>query len=549
MSTLTSSSTDADRLKQRGTRSVIGRVTTRKAVRSGVVWGAVFGFYIAVQALTYATSYKTPAARKLLEQQFGHNAGISALVGPANQIGTVPGFTAWKCLTVLAIIGSVWGILTSTKLTRGEEDAGRWEVLLVGAVSRKGAATQALLGMAAGVSALFVTTSILSVAVGRDAKVGISAGAAVYFSVAIVSGAIMFLCVGAFASQLSTSRRQAAGLASVFLGASYALRMIADSSGTLGWLRWATPLGWIENLQPLTTPHAIALVPVAALVTALALGTVFLAGRRDLGAGVLSDRSTIEVSRRLPSTPLGLTLYLTRAVLLAWTASILAYGLLLGGIAKSGGKIITSSPSLRRAFARLGVSGAEAYLSVALLLMAVVMSFIAVGQISAARKEESSGQLENLLVRPLSRTVWLAQRVALGIMVLVVGGLFAGLATWVGAVSDHASVHLSSLLNAGLNVAFPALLLFGVGVLVLGVAPRFVSIATYSIFVWFLLIELVGSEVKMNHWVLDLSAFHQMAASPAAPVAWSANAIMAAIALASMLLGVAFFRRRDLKGE
>jgi len=105
------------------------------------------------------------------------------------------------------------------------------------------------------------------------------------------------------------------------------------------------------------------------------------------------------------------------------------------------------------------------------------------------------------------------------------------------------------LLNAGLNVAFPALLLFGVGVLVLGVAPRFVSIATYSIFVWFLLIELVGSEVKMNHWVLDLSAFHQMAASPAAPVAWSANAIMAAIALASMLLGVAFFRRRDLKGE
>jgi ABC-2 type transport system permease protein len=524
-------------------------VTTRKAVRSGAVWGVVFGLYIAVQALTYATSYKTLAARHLLVQQFGHNAGISALVGPANQIGTVPGFTAWKCLTVLAIIGSVWGIFTSAKLTRGEEDAGRWEVLLVGAVTRKGAATQALLGMAAGVSALFVTTSIISVAVGRDAKVGISADAAVYFSVAIVSGAIMFLTVGAFCSQLSTSRRQAAGLSSVLLGASYAVRMIADSSSGLAWLRWATPLGWIENLQPLTNPHSVALVPIVALVAVMALGTVHLAGRRDLGAGVLSDRSSVKVIRRLPTTPIGLTLYLSRSVVVAWAVSILAYGLLLGGIAKSGGKIITSTPSLRLAFARLGVSGAEAYLSVALLIMAVVMSFIALGQISAARKEESSGQLENLVVRPFSRTAWLGERIALGITVLVTGGLFAGFATWVGAISDHANVHLSSLLSAGVNVAFPALLLFGVGVLALGVAPRLVSIITYSLFVWFLLIELVGSEVKVNHWILDLSAFHQMAASPAAPVAWTANATMGAIALASAIIGVEFFRRRDLKGE
>jgi ABC-2 type transport system permease protein len=513
------------------------------------VWGVVFGLYVATQALTYATSYKTLAARRLLVQQFGHNAGISALVGPANQIGTVPGFTAWKCLTVLAIIGSVWGVLTSTKLTRGEEDAGRWEVLLVGAVTRRGATAQALLGMAAGVGTLFVTTSVIAVAVGHDAKVGISAPGAIYFSLAVVSGAAMFLAVGAFFGQLSTSRRQSAGLASACLGASYALRMIADSSNGLAWLRWATPLGWIENLQPLTTPHPFALVPIIALVSVLALATVFLAGRRDLGAGVLSDRSTVEEPRRLPATPIGLTLYLTRSTLLAWTVSILAYGLLLGGIAKSGGKIITSSPSLRRAFARLGVSGAEAYLSVALLIMALVMSFVALGQIGAARKEESSGYLEHLLVRPLSRSAWLGERIALGVSVLVAGGLFAGIATWVGAASDHANVHLSSLVNAGLNVSFPALLLFGVGVLVLGVAPRAVSITTYSLFVWFVLVELVGSEVNVSHWILDLSAFHQMSASPGAPVAWTANAVMAALALACALLGVVSFRRRDLKGE
>src|ERR1039457_2235384 len=166
----------ANALPRRSTRSVIARVTTQKSVQAGAVWGVVFGLYIATQSLTYATSYKTVASRRLLVQQFGHNAGISALVGPANQIGTVPGFTAWKCLTVLAIIGAVWGILTSAKLTRGEEDAGRWELLLVGRVTRRSAAQEALVGLGAGALALFALTSIITVAGGGSSKVGISAG-------------------------------------------------------------------------------------------------------------------------------------------------------------------------------------------------------------------------------------------------------------------------------------------------------------------------------------------------------------------------------------
>ena len=89
--------------------TVIARLSGKKAVRSGVGWGLVFGVYVATQALTYASSYKNEAARRLLAKEFGSNPGISALVGPAFRIDTVSGFTVWKCLTVLAITGSVWG--------------------------------------------------------------------------------------------------------------------------------------------------------------------------------------------------------------------------------------------------------------------------------------------------------------------------------------------------------------------------------------------------------------------------------------------------------
>ncbi|MGP8010386.1 MAG: hypothetical protein ACLPKZ_09050 [Acidimicrobiales bacterium] len=504
---------------------------------------------MATQALTYATSYKTLASRRILVQEFGKNVGISALVGPANRIDTVPGFTAWKCLTVLAIIGAVWGILTSTKLTRGEEDAGRWEMLLAGGASRKSGARQAMLGFAAGATALFALTSIVTVAIGHSSKVGISAGGAVYFALAITSSACIFLAIGALCGEVSTSRRQAAGLASALLGASYALRMIADSGASLAWLRWATPLGWVEELQPLTNPRPLAFVPIVATTLTFGLATVVVAGRRDLGAGSLPDRSSIDRVRRLPTTPVGIGLYMSRSTLIAWSVSIVAYGLLLGSIAKSGGKIITGSRSLRLAFARLGVSGAEAYLSVALLIMAVALSFVAVGQSNAARAEESSGQLENLLVRPYSRLAWLVERTAQGVVVLVIGGVLAGVATWTGAVSDGAHVRFSTLLDAGLNVAVPAVLLLGAGVVALAVVPRIVSVVTYGLFAFFFLIEILGSAVNLSHWILDLSAFHQMAASPAAPVNWTANAVMIALALFMAVLGLMVFQRRDLKGQ
>jgi len=83
-------------------------------------------------------------------------------------------------------------------------------------------------------------------------------------------------------------------------------------------LRWITPLGWIEEMRPLTSPRLWVLAPVAALVAVLGAGTILLAGRRDVGAGTLPDRSTLSSVRRLPTSPWGLAVYLSRGTLLAW---------------------------------------------------------------------------------------------------------------------------------------------------------------------------------------------------------------------------------------
>jgi len=529
--------------------TVVARHTARKAVRSAVLWGYVFGAYLATQALAYASSYKTISERALIAKEFGTNAGISALVGPAHELQTVAGFTVWKCLAVLGVVGAVWGLLTGTRLLRGEEEAGRWELLLAGQTTRRAASAQALAGLGGGVAALWVVTAVITVLVGRSSKVDFSVSGALFLAVAVVAAAAMFLAVGALASQLAPTRRQASTCAGAVLGVSYALRMVADSGAGLDWLRWVSPLGWIEQLQPLTAPHPFALLPIAGLIAVLCWLTVRLAGERDLGGSTFPDRPGSVAHTRLCSGPLGLNIRLMRSTLVGWGVGIAAYGLILGLVAKSGGSALSSSASMKRALSRLGATGALAYLGVAFLMMAVILAIVSAGQISASRAEEAAGRLDHFLVRPVSRSSWLAGRLLVATVVLVMGGLLAGACTWLGAASQHTGVSFASVLDAGLNVVPPAVCILGIGALVFGAWPRASTVATYGVLVWSFLVELIGGVVGLNHWVLDTSLFHQMAAAPAVHPDWATGGVLVAIGAVTAVFGVTAFAHRDLRGE
>ena len=130
--------------------TVVAALSARKAVRSGVLWGYIFGIAIASSEISYTRIYKTPTQRDALAATYGSNKAMSALFGPAPQLQTVGGFTAFKISMTLMILGAVWGLLTSTRLLRGEEDSGRWDLLLTGQTTRRGATAQAIAGLGAG---------------------------------------------------------------------------------------------------------------------------------------------------------------------------------------------------------------------------------------------------------------------------------------------------------------------------------------------------------------------------------------------------------------
>jgi len=529
--------------------SVLARLVARRAVRSGALWGLIFGLFIIVQTRAYASTYKTQASRDQLARAYRSNTAMNALLGSERAINTVAGFADWRFVGILSVLGSLWGLLTATRLMRGEEEAGRYDLLLAGQTTRRRATGQALAGLAAGLLALFALTALGAITTGRSPSAGFSLGQCLYFAVTLVAAAAMFLAIGALASQLAGTRRRAAAMAGIVFGLAYAVRMIADTNQGLHWLVWLSPLGWVEESRPLTDPDPVALLPVLVLLIAVIAVTLHLAGTRDAGAASWPGRDSSKPHLALLGGSAGLAVRLMRPAALGWLFAVAVFAVLIGTTAESSAKDATGSQGISQVIGRLGGHGSIVAddLGLTFLILAFLIALISAGQITAMRTEEADGYLENLLVRPASRTSWFAGRLGLSSLLILRAGLLAGTGAWAGAASQHSGVRFGSLVTAGLNVVPPGLFLLGLGALVLGAWPRRTSTVVYGYLAWSFLIEFTGGVVNTSHWLLDTSVFFHMVPAPATAPDWSSMAVISGLGILGAVLGGILLCRRDQK--
>lgn len=431
---------------------------------------------------------------------------------------------------------------------RREEDAGRWELFLAGRTTRRRAAVQAIAGLAAGWAALWALTAGLLAAAGSSSDVGFSVPASLFYATAATASAAMFLALGALASQLSPTRHQANGLAAAVFAVAFVIRMVADAGIGLTWMRWASPLGWVENLRPLTAPQPLALAPIIVLAAAAAVAAVALAGRRDLGVGALARPKSAKASTRLLGGPAVLVVRLERWVGLAWIAGLAMLALIFGIVARSAAEGNVGVQQMEQAVARLGghQGGAAAWLGYEFVFIAALAAFAAAGQISALRGEEADGHLDNLLVRPVSRATWLAGRLGFAVAFVILAGLATGVGGWIGVAARDSGVGLAAMFQAGLNVAVPALFILGVGTLLYGLVPRLAAPVLYAVILWSFLIQIIGSTITVNHWLADTAVLTHLGPVPATSLNWTAIVWLTGLAALAALAGLAAFNRRDL---
>jgi ABC-2 type transport system permease protein len=527
--------------------AAVGRRAFRQLWIGATVWAVVFGASAAASALTYVDSFPTLASRIQIAATTGADKGFAVLLGPVSAIGTVGGYTVYKCYVFLTTIGAIWAILASTRLLRGEEDAGRWQLVLAGNTGPASATTATLAALGGGVAVLFGGTTLIMLLAARNPDVAFGTGETVLYGLSIAIAPAVFVGVGALTSQLGRSRRHANGLGMAVFGLAFVVRMIADSGASTRWLLWLTPFGWTELMRPFTENNAWPLLPAAATTFALCLAAVVFSSRRDAGSGVLASRDVAAPRAFGLRSALGLATRLELPVLLAWCAGAVAAAFAFGIITK------VVAGSVPESFAdnlkRFGVHGSfvHQYVGVAFLFIATVIALLPAGQLGAAANEETSGRLLHVLARPARRRTWFGGRIVLTVAGIVIAATLAGIATWAGAKTQGVELGAGTMLRAGWNVVPTALVVLGAGAVTLAIAPRVAARVVYGVVAGSLIVNVLSSTVTQLRAIDHLSVFHYMALAPAQDPDPTTVVVTLAAAVGLCIVAVMLFDRRDLQ--
>ncbi len=207
----------------------------------------------------------------------------------------------------------------------------------------------------------------------------------------------------------------------------------------------------------------------AALAAAAALG---LAARRDLGAGLLPDRSGPGGAGRSLSSPLALAWRLHRGALAGWAVGFALVGALVGGLAANVEGFL-NNPNARDFITRLGGEKGliDAFLSLELAFAGIVAA--AYGIQVVMRAEEVGLRAEPLLATAAGRVRWAMSHVVIALagttLLMVLVGAGAGLVRGIqtGAAGEAVRVFAAAL------VQLPATwVLAAIVVAAFGLAPR-----------------------------------------------------------------------------
>jgi ABC-2 type transport system permease protein len=519
----------------------------RRAFSDARVRTIAFALLFFVSAITQATAYEggypTLEDRLAFARSIGENDAARLLYGLPRDLLTLGGYVSWRVGGSLAILAAVWGLLAAVRATRAEEETGRTEVLLSGAVGRRRMFAAQLVAIGSGAAVLWLAT-FAALALG-----GVPVGGAAYLALAVVSVIPVFAGVGALASQVAPTRRTATGLASVVLVVAFALRAVADTtSGALGWLHWATPFGWAEELRPFADPQPLVLVLPLLASAGLLVAAGALWVRRDVGSGLLPARDTVAPRLRLLGSPVAQALRSERGTLVAWLVGVGAVALLLGYLSDAVNADVLSD-EVQEQLEKLGalsVVTPEGYLGFAFLFVVLAVSLFCCMQVGAVRDEESTQRLETLLAQPVARRRWLAGRLLLAAGAATVVALAAGLLAWVGAASQDAGVSLASLIGAGANCLPAALLFLAVGALAFALVPRSAVVVAYGAVGAAFALELLGALLEAPEWLLAVSPFHDIGLVPGEPFETTAAVVMLVLALLATAASLEVFARRDL---
>jgi ABC-2 type transport system permease protein len=518
----------------------------RQTLRSALIIGALSGFMLVGQGYAYQKSYTDAAAQTKFATSLSSTPALGLLYGDSkNLTAGTKGYMVYRVAGFMALITSVWGLLTATRLLRGSEEDDRWEPLRVGAVTARAATTQVMTGfgfawVAACVAGTLVTLSLAS-------SLQLPLHMALVMNLMIFLPGLLFATVGLFTSQLALTRQRAVIYGLLPLLSFFLLRGVANTAIQLHWLMAVTPFGWMELVNPvLGAQNWWLALPLAwsGLFVGLGIGL----SQRDLGSSIIHQSDTTRPHYWLLGSGWQLALRQNILLFAAWAGGALTVAALIAGLSTIAVNATADSKNLSHSIGALAGNGKDirlAFLGAGFVFLVMILMLLATTIIGAIRRDEAKQYLDNILVQPHRRTTWLASRLLLGWAVIVLIALLAGLVTYLIATSQTIRLDFGKVMATSVCLVGTVGFLGGLGALIYGLKPRLAGLAMYVILGWSFLITLLASVLHLSSSLLHSSLFYYTSFNLAAWPDWQTFSLMILLCLTMAGCGIIAFAKRD----
>lgn len=487
--------------------------------------------------------YPDPAARQLRATLIGSSPATVSLSGPGFGLDnyTFGAMLSNEMLGFVAVLVALMAVFLVVRHCRGDEEAGRTELVRAGIVGRH-----------APMAAAFAVTALASVAVGVLTAGGLaasgvpslSAGGSVAYGAALTSVGLVFGAIGLVTSQVSGHTRSASGLAGLMIGVAYLLRALGDIGENV--LRWLSPIGWAQQTGPYVLDRVWPLLIAVVCTVVLLLVAIWLNDRRDHGSGTLQPRPGRERAARSLGTPFGLAFRLQRSTVVAWAVALSVFAAIYGTLLNQVQKFASENQVISDMLAARGSSLIAAFLAMIVGLFSMLATIFAIQAVLRIVSEESSGRAEPVLATGVSRVGWAGPHILIAALGSAAIALLAAGALGTSGAAALGRVGVLRDAVAAAGAALPAVLIsIGIAVLLVGWAPRF-AVLSWLVVGWAIFVGTVGGLLQLPQWAMNLSPFTQMPAVPAEPMSWVPILLGTLLGVALIAAGLVGLRRRDL---
>lgn len=439
--------------------------------RNGALaFGAGLALLVVISGPAYVAAAKAIAGgmQTLGAQALPFAQQFAFLTGPVARLDTVGGYLSYKVFGSITLIVAIYAALQGTQVLRGSESKGLFDLWFAAGRSRSEILRDRVLSFAAALAAL---VALIYAGTGLS---GMLSNEQLWVSglgqcvAAATVGAVAF-SVALLLSQFLHSTRTAAGLASVYLIASYFIANISGSLGALSFLRFLSPFFYYlqeRTLVPGTSFDVIAItVTIVATVACTTMAWLLFLARDAGGVTLVGTRRVRAVDYTMHrSRFVRRWLWLSwvweqRLAIASWFVGIFALTAIEAAVVPTVLSLIKSDHGALAKLASVAALTPAQYVAFLISFVVVAVAGFAVTEVAHWVGDASQHRTDALLAQPVGLQRFVAERV--GALLVMAATLAAAIV--LGAIAG-AGIGGYTLDGAGLLRSFVDATLFGFAV-------------------------------------------------------------------------------------